>query len=742
VDPYRQSIVYQFGVFELSARTGELRKSGVILRLPPQPTQLLRLLVSRGGELVSREELRQEVWKGDTIVDFELGLNRCVRRIRAALLDDADAPRYIETVPRMGYRFIAPVKVVQVSAPKLAPGPAPTPAAATPEPPVPASLPLVPEPVPAAPPSPTDWRKATRWSAIALVLMAVALAGLRWTRARQDGELQLNYTAVPFTTEPGVSASPTFSPDGRQIAFAWNGSKQDNFDIYVKSVGSHEVKRLTNSPDIDHSPAWSPDGRSIAFCRGSEREGSSLWLLSLNEGTERKLAELQWNAVPINRLLTWSPDSARLVYAGSATDQKVNGLFELDVASGAITRLTTTLGSDVDLNPAYAPNGRWIAFVRDTARGVSRICLLPVKPAGGVQGAIVELQWPGFESSYAARPVWTPDSSHLAFVSNRNGEQQLWIVRAEPGATPQLLGTLGTALLDAAISTNGELALVREHLDIDIWRLDVNHLRHGEVSAEPMVNSTRLETNPRVSPDGTRIAFESNRSGYMEIWTSNLDGTNLTQVTNIGHPITGSPSWSPDSKRIAFDSRAGGSPRIYVAPASGGKVEAVTSAADKGVVPAWSSSGAWIYFNSDQTGQPEIWRVPSSGGVTQQVTKHGGFAAVGAHNRLWYAADRSRVTSLRELDLETNQETTVATSVIRRAYYPSDDGLYYVTLGQDGRYSLQFLPSNRQPVRTLHQFPHTLSEGLSLSPDGRFLYYGEADKAGSDLLLVQDFWRK
>ncbi len=103
MEPDQQAVNYQFGAFELSGRTGELRKNGVIIRLPPQPTQVLKLLVSRAGELVTRDEVQQEVWKGDTIVDFELGLNRCVRRIRTVLLDDAEAPRYVETIPRVGY---------------------------------------------------------------------------------------------------------------------------------------------------------------------------------------------------------------------------------------------------------------------------------------------------------------------------------------------------------------------------------------------------------------------------------------------------------------------------------------------------------------------------------------------------------------------------------------------------------------------------------------------------------------
>src|SRR2546430_7698483 len=102
----------RFGVFELDPKSGELRRAGVEINLPPQPAKVLVLLATRAGQLVTREELRQQIWGEETFVDFEHGLNSCIKQIRAALDDHAEAPRYIETRPRRGYRFIAPVQEV------------------------------------------------------------------------------------------------------------------------------------------------------------------------------------------------------------------------------------------------------------------------------------------------------------------------------------------------------------------------------------------------------------------------------------------------------------------------------------------------------------------------------------------------------------------------------------------------------------------------------------------------------
>src|SRR3989442_15628166 len=118
-----QPSLLRFGVFDLDPKSGELRKAGVEINLPPQPAKVLVLLATRAGQLVTREELRQQVWGAETFVDFEHGLNSCIKQIRAALDDHPEAPRYIETRPRRGYRFIAPVQEVPARVATRAPSP-------------------------------------------------------------------------------------------------------------------------------------------------------------------------------------------------------------------------------------------------------------------------------------------------------------------------------------------------------------------------------------------------------------------------------------------------------------------------------------------------------------------------------------------------------------------------------------------------------------------------------------------
>lgn len=722
----QSAAIFKFGLFELSRRTGELRKGDTVIRLSPQPIRVLTLLVERAGEVVTRDEIQQDTWTRDTTVDFELGLNRCIRRIRAVLNDDAETPRYIETVPRVGYRFIAPVKIGEP--PSKAPKSKPIPAEILP--------PFEPPPVVA----PSSRKRVTNhiWILTAIVCLIVVLAmlGWRWASFTTSG-IRLAYTVVPLETEPGFASSPTFSPDGRQIAFSWNGKKQDNFDIYVKIVGSFEELRLTDTPEIEFSPSWSPDGRFIAFCRGTDLGGTSLWIISPLGGAAKKIVDLGGPAAMDARRIAWSRNSQRLVFADT------NGLFEIDVQNGTQRQITSTSGTQTDTHPAYSPDGRSLAFTRDIGNGISGIQVLQVNEDGTPEGDPSPLRWPGFESVYSASPVWTPDSRQIIFASNRTGEHQLWIANTHhSSADPQLLVSLGTNIVDAALSTTGRLALVREHVDTDLWKLNLaSLLKSGSANLEPIANSTRVETNPKVSPDGKKIAFESNRAGFTEVWTANVDGSNPLPLTAMQNPGTGSPVWSHDGRRIAFESRADSGPRIYVMPSDGGTPLPLTQISDKGVVPAWSGDDKWILFTSDKTGKLEIWRIPSRGGAAEQVTHNGAYAPVASPDGkfLYYAANRSALTELRALDLTTGKETAVASNVGRRNYFPTGRQIFYISGGSKQMLMVADPPNGT--ARKLFQFEKPVGEGIAISPDSTYLFFGQVDRGGSDLMQVEDFWK-
>lgn len=586
--------------------------------------------------------------------------------------------------------------------------------------------------------------RRSKWIAfIAAAVLAIGVL-LFYAGPTRHGIVSGEFTPEPLANELGMASTPSFSPNGQQIAFAWNGEKQDNFDIYIKMVGSPALVRLTSDSEIDYSPAWSPDGRLIAFCRGSATKGSSIWITSPLGGAERKVVEIRAPAIAGYRALTWTPDARALIYADYAPDEGTGALFVADVAGGKKRQLTFPPKNVVDMNPAYAPDGHAIAFARDTGRGVSAIHILTLRADGSSVGTPTQISWKGFERVMCSRPKWTPDSRELVFTSNRTGEHQLWAARPEGSATPRLFGSLGVNIDDCAISRDGTLALVRGSFGVNIWKLDLNALKKGmPLFPVRIVASTRMQTNPSVSPDGARIAFESNRSGFTEIWTANVDGSNAAPLTSMQNPITGSPTWSHDGTRIAFDSRVTGMPALYVVSSGGGSATVLTDKANRDVVPSWSNDDASIYFTSDRSGSSEIWKIPATGGKPQRMTHNGGFAAIASPDGsfLYYAADRAAATTLRRLNLKTGEETRIALGVLSRKYFPVNAGLYYMSGDPYHNQSLMFYATDSGKSELIAKLDRPIDKGFSVSPDGAQLYYGQIDNDGSDLMLVNKFWQ-
>src|SRR5438477_8609222 len=210
--------VIRFGSFEVDLRSGELRRNGLTVRLQGQPFQILAMLLEHPGELVTREDIRRRLWSADTFVDFEHSLNAAIKRLREALGESAENPVFIETLPRRGYRFLAPIQ--NQSARTVA------------------AL---------APPTPqkSGSRQYGLVGALALTIAGlVALYNLGIFSFHKSQASAPPLRVVPFTTSPGAEFDPTFSPDGKQIAFVWDREDGKPADLYVKFIGAEQRLRI------------------------------------------------------------------------------------------------------------------------------------------------------------------------------------------------------------------------------------------------------------------------------------------------------------------------------------------------------------------------------------------------------------------------------------------------------------------------------------------------------------------
>src|ERR1035441_2728800 len=244
--------VIRFDVFEVDLAARQLRKRKRRVKVQDLPFRLLVALLEQPGGIVTREQLRTRLW-GDTAVEVDDGLHTAIRKLREVLGDSATRSRFIGTVPRQGYCFLAPVSVGEAEH-EEAPGRPAVPALETAHAPAAEEIPV--KPIERHPAARSVWM-------VCISLLVLACIAVVFTRGHRAGSPPSD--VVPITSYRGVQRSPTLSPDGSRVGFIWVGDSGDNLDLYVQNLDGTGRVRLTTDPAPEESPAWSPAGGAIAF---------------------------------------------------------------------------------------------------------------------------------------------------------------------------------------------------------------------------------------------------------------------------------------------------------------------------------------------------------------------------------------------------------------------------------------------------------------------------------------------
>ncbi|HVN80507.1 MAG TPA: LpqB family beta-propeller domain-containing protein, partial [Terriglobia bacterium] len=302
-----------------------------------------------------------------------------------------------------------------------------------------------------------------------------------------------------------------------------------------------------------------------------------------------------------------------------------------------------------------------------------------------------------------------------------------------------------------SVSRQGNrLAFTRWTSDDNIWRID--GLCPACTSGERMkllIDSTRSDESPQYSPDGQKILFISDRSGKYEFWICDNEGHNPYPLASDGR--VGAASWSPDGQQIAFDSLDKDKYHIYVMSAEGGVPRRLTTdSTSSQIMPSWSHDGQWIYFCSNQTGDGQVWKIPSAGGSPLQVTKNGGVAGLESRDGkfLYYSKGwTSTVPGFWRVPVEGGEEIPIIE--LPNAPLPgywglTDKGIYFVDNRSEDLASLvptlKFMMFDTGQIREVVRLekPPIGGQGLSASPDGRWVLYEDQDEP-SDIMLVENF---
>jgi Tol biopolymer transport system component len=585
-------------------------------------------------------------------------------------------------------------------------------------------------------------RARRRFAAVAAVL--VVAAGGWWLARRPPIAPSAGpVTITPFTFDGGGKRAPRLSPDAERVAYVWSGPNHDRWDIYLKPIGpGTKPLRITDAAAAHHaSPTWSPDGREIAFVRVFAIDRAAIYVVPALGGGERKIADIRGPVsladsyfVPV---LSWAPDGSQLAYGEKVSKDAPARI--MSVALATLERHVVTsppAGTLGDLQPEISPDGQFIAFVRGNSGYGNQD--LWIQAASG--GAPRRLTSGKYEDMYALR--WMPDGRAIVFTAYIANVTRIMRVPVD-GGTPEPLTGIGDNAGEASIMGNRMVYLQRTPEVMDQWRLQRQvGLRRNDAPAKFLASADFAQ----YSPDGTKVAFQSARAGRPGIWLSNADGTEPVQVAALGE-YSGTPRWSPDGTRLVFDSVAAGSWDLYIVALDGTAPRRLTSEPSDEQMGAWSADGGSIYFSSNRSGRPEIWRMPAIGGQAIQITRNGGESALASADgrHLYYSKGGS--SGIWRLSLSDGGETEVVNDPTHtHAFAVCRAGIYYATTDRP-------LFAERQKVFAIHYLDFGTGRtttlfrsegveehlGLAVSPDEKWIVFGQDPGGQADLMLVENF---
>ena len=720
-----------FKSFELDLYTRELRRNGRIIKLHGHPIDVLAILLERHGQLVTREELRRRLWPEDTFVDFEQILNNSISVLRDALGDRAEGPRFIETLPRLGYRFIAPITngSNHLRAPEIL-----------------NNEPVAPKHSEAADPLPTPAAEAERAgsnrrilsAATAIVMVVIlAVASVVYIRNRQGVTSQrgenLSESALqihPVTNGQGSALLPALSPDEREIAFLWDGPERNHVNVYVLLLGADTPLRLTDNKDGTlGAPVWSPDGREIAFSRCDGKD-DGVYIVPALGGTERRLTHVDCPyTMPAS--LAWLSGGLEILMVDHCPETGSTDLVVFSLTGGK-KRCLTHSGTGKAFGNVFqfsvSPDRRTVAFTA-SANAPCQADLYTIPLSGGEPHQIT-----AGGRCFADVPrtvadlMWTPDSKTIVFVSRLSTLPTLFRVSANGGVVQR--ETFYPAI--GSLSRDGRRIIYSDKTASEgstIWRADVPSPGRPAQKNRELIRTQFFEMSPQPSPDGTQVVWRSDRMGNGEIWMSGAGGEKQIQLTHLGW-YSGTPRWSPDGKWISFNRVIANTRQIFIINTEGTYVRQITNGPYDNIESSWSRDGKWIYFASIRSGSWQIWRHSLEDGTEIQLTNNGGFDPFESYDGHKIYFSKFYQAGIWVIPASGGKESLVVADKPQIGYWGywgiTKAGLYILNTDAKPGPRIEFydfMTGRISPVLTLAKKPWPLQSSLSATADGKTIYY-------------------
>ena len=611
----------KFRQFVLDLDSRELLKNGTRIKLQDQPFQILCILLERPGRVVTREELQNRIWPIDTFVEFNQGLYSAVRRLRDALGDSAEAPRYVETLPRLGYRFIASVEENDTNAstpehlpggvggrPSLEDNSAPTfhvdsSAEST-----------------AGLRASQHWKRRMAWVVAGiLVVTGIAVWLLRHGRVKTAGPRAVALTRL--TDFVGLEDFPALSPDGKTVAFTADTSP--NRQIWVRLIAGGTPLQITSDNAEHLHPRWTQDSASIVYYTAPPegRAQGTLWEVSALGGTPRQLATSLSGA-------DVSHDGKKLAFFQLNDKQRVE-LVVSDHDTSRVRVVSELPPGFVYSYPRWSPHDDGIAYQRGSLLWADDIFL--ISASGGSPRQVTH------EGVLLGGLCWLPDGSGIVYSSARGGTilylptMHLWSTGLDR-FTPKQVTYDETSLQNPDISSAGKLVASRLRIRFQIWKYPVDGTASDNVRhAVQITRQTGAVQTPSLAPDGHQLAYLSDEGGHGNAWIMNLYTKETQQLTSEHDPriTVGVPVWSPDGANIALVSTRD-TPNwdilgLWVISPDGSRLRRLAERVSG--FAAWSNDGRWLYYTKQKGDVFQILKAEVSSGISTIVRTDNGWSS-------------------------------------------------------------------------------------------------------------------
>lgn len=594
--------------------------------------------------------------------------------------------------------------------------------------------------IPAYPAAPTaDPGNRRRFLQAGAGMLAVAAGGAWWWRGRRR-------PPAGTLLKGGLIRDPAFSPDGDEIVFSWQKPGGHGYQLYNLSLSAGaEPKALTSGVAEDFDPVWSPDGSKICFIRRGKGE-SAIYLIDRETGQTRRVTTIQYDSTWASRLGWLGPGRISVTDKPGAPGYRA---VEVDLETGAKRRL---LPGDVGTGEGTArlsPDGKELLFGRAFGMNSADLFVRPV--AGGEERRIT------FDEKPKTQYRWSRDGSTIVYRSSKP-MWKLWEVGRDGKGDRELPVPRTTwGNFDVHSATGGKRALVLAQLPdtFSIWKAV---RKPGGAFAPPQLlisaGAGIIDSSPIISPDASRIAFLSSRTGDVEIWVADADGNNPIQLTRIGSQYVAAPAWSPDSRRILSAARLTGRPEAFLIDArADAKLEVIPSLERNINEPQFTPPDhRSISYSGAATGRSELYRspIPGAGASLQpeQLTRNGCSVYRYSPDGRWiYFVRANEVSGLFRIPSAGGPEELVlpeVSSQLYRGWAIARSGIYYTVEveGAAGRWEIR----HYDPVKKVRTFvlpvQHPLprwSGTLSVSPDESWLVFPQHEPVVGELVYDPDW---